>query len=505
MRVNLPVTQVERTLMDAECIVSKTDLKGRIVYVNRPFLEISGFSEEELLGTAHNIVRHPDMPPAAYADLWRTLQRGRPWRGMVKNRCKNGDHYWVEANANPIWDEGRVIGYMSLRTKPSRAQVEAAEQIYQRFREGTARGFTLNEGRVVRSGVAGWLASVVGMSIKLRMALVCSAIGGVVAVLGILHPVDTALRAALVGVGLLLCGAAWWLLAGKILRPIADAVIACQTVAAGDVRLRSSIDAHNEVGRLMHAINTMAGNVASIVTDVNISAQNLAASSGEVSSTATALSHAASEQASSMQDTSQAIDRMSSLIRQNSENSRVTDGMASKSSSEAVDGGAAVKETVAAMKVIASKIGIIDDIAYQTNLLALNAAIEAARAGDHGKGFAVVAAEVRKLAERSQLAAHEIGEVAKSSVGLAERAGKLLEQMLPSIEKTSSLVQQINGASAEQTVGVAQVNTAMNQINQVTQQTASSSEELAATAEVMSGHASQLQQLMSFFKLRAGA
>ncbi|MDO8263602.1 MAG: methyl-accepting chemotaxis protein, partial [Gallionella sp.] len=179
----------------------------------------------------------------------------------------------------------------------------------------------------------------------------------------------------------------------------------------------------------------------------------------------------------------------------------VTDGMASKAAKEATEGGESVQQTVSAMKEIAKKIGIIDDIAYQTNLLALNAAIEAARAGEHGKGFAVVAAEVRKLAERSQVAAQEIGELASSSVQVAEKAGKLLDEMVPSINKTSDLVQEISAASEEQSSGVSQINTAMSQLSQITQQNASSSEELAATAEEMSSQAEQLQQTMGFFKV----
>jgi methyl-accepting chemotaxis protein len=175
--------------------------------------------------------------------------------------------------------------------------------------------------------------------------------------------------------------------------------------------------------------------------------------------------------------------------------------MASKAAQDAADGGESVNATVAAMKEIAKKIGIIDDIAAQTNLLALNAAIEAARAGEHGKGFAVVAAEVRKLAERSQVAAQEIGEVASSSVELAEKAGKLLEQMVPTIRKTADLVQEISAASSEQSSGVGQINSAVGQLNQTTQQNASSSEELAATSEEMSSQAEQLQHTMSFFKL----
>jgi methyl-accepting chemotaxis protein len=192
---------------------------------------------------------------------------------------------------------------------------------------------------------------------------------------------------------------------------------------------------------------------------------------------------------------------MTASISQNTENSKVTDGMATKAATEASEGGEAVRATVAAMKQIALKIRIIDDIAYQTNLLALNAAIEAARAGEHGKGFAVVATEVRKLAERSQVAAQEIGTVASSSVELAEQAGKLLDAIVPNIRKTSDLVQEITAASEEQSSGVSQINVAVNQLSQTTQQNASSSEELAATAEEMSGQAEQLQQTMAFFKI----
>jgi methyl-accepting chemotaxis protein len=179
----------------------------------------------------------------------------------------------------------------------------------------------------------------------------------------------------------------------------------------------------------------------------------------------------------------------------------MTETIASKSAGEATEGGKAVRDTAVAMKQIAEKIGIIDDIAYQTNLLALNAAIEAARAGEHGKGFAVVAAEVRKLAERSQVAAQEIGTVASSSVELAERAGELLDTIVPSIKRTAELVQEISAAAGEQTAGVGQINRAMTQMSQTTQQNSASSEELASTSEEMSAQAEQLQATMSFFKV----
>jgi len=499
VRINFPVTNIQRHLKDGEYIVSKTNLKGQITYVNGPFIGISGFSEAELLGQPHNIVRHPDMPPAAYADLWHTLQAGKSWRGIVKNRSRNGDHYWVEANVNPIWEDDRIIGYMSLRTKPSRAQVDAAESLYRRFREGTARGLTVKDGAVARTGLSGWLGRMIDMSIKARMSAACVLLVAIMFGLG--AEADQHIRRTLLGLGCAVTGYVWWLLVCKTLRPLEVVVRSCQMVASGDLRSHDVADWRSETGRLMHAIHTMAGNVASIVADVRNNAAAISSSSVQVSSTAQSLSQAASEQAASVEETSASVEQMSASINQNTENAKVTDGMATQASRQAVEGGAAVKQTVAAMKQIAGKIGIIDDIAYQTNLLALNAAIEAARAGDHGKGFAVVAAEVRKLAERAQVAAQEIGELAGGSVEKAETAGKLLDEMVPAINKTSDLVQEITAASQEQSTGVGQVNTAMNQLNRVTQQNASSSEELAATAEEMSSQAIQLQNLMGFFRV----
>lgn len=271
-------------------------------------------------------------------------------------------------------------------------------------------------------------------------------------------------------------------------------------LADGDLTVNITTRASDN-SSLLFAMKSMAQRLTQVVSEVNGGAQALASASEEVSATAQSLSQAASEQAAGVEETSASIEQMTSSIAQNTENAKITDGMASKAAKDAADGGEAVEATVSAMKEIAKKIGIIDDIAAQTNLLALNAAIEAARAGEHGKGFAVVAAEVRKLAERSQVAAQEIGEVAGNSVELAEKAGKLLAEIVPNIRKTSDLVQEITAASTEQSSGVGQINSAVSQLNTTTQQNASSSEELAATSEEMSSQAEQLQQTMTYFKL----
>lgn len=295
-----------------------------------------------------------------------------------------------------------------------------------------------------------------------------------------------------------------WLITHGLLRQLGGepsyAAEMVTRIAEGDLTAQINTRSGDTTSMLV-AIKSMSERLAQIISEVRSSADSLGSASQEISATAQSMSQSASEQAASVEETSASVEQMSASIAQNTENAKVTDGMASKASREATEGGQAVAETVKAMKTIADKISIVDDIAYQTNLLALNAAIEAARAGEHGKGFAVVAAEVRKLAERSQIAAQEIGEVAASSVSLAERAGTLLQEIVPSIAKTSDLVQEIAAGSEEQSSGVSQINTAMSQLSQITQQSASASEELAATAEEMSGQAEQLQQLMEFFRL----
>jgi methyl-accepting chemotaxis protein len=312
----------------------------------------------------------------------------------------------------------------------------------------------------------------------------------------------------ILGIGLLVgFGTAAWIIRGIMQQLGAEPPVIleiAEKIAAGDLE-SELVHGKGKVVGVLAAMITMRDKLVSVITEVNTSSIALSAASQQVSGTAQSLSQGASEQAASVEQTSSSVEEMGSSINQNSENARVTDGIATESSNAAKDGGESVIATVQAMKDIAGKITIIEDIAYQTNMLALNAAIEAARAGEHGKGFAVVAAEVRKLAERSQVAASEISQLTGDSVKVAEKAGGLLDKMVPDIARTAELVQEITAASEEQASGVSQITSAMQQLDQVTQQNAAGSEELAATAEEMRSQSQSLIEMISFFKLQSNA
>jgi len=290
------------------------------------------------------------------------------------------------------------------------------------------------------------------------------------------------------------------LITRSITRPLHEGVSVMESLAAGDLKVNIDVASKDETGQLLQAMKNMVEKLRSIVGDVKSAADNVASGSQQLSSSSEEMSQGATEQASSVEEVSSSMEQMTSNIRQNADNAHQTEKIAQKSSNDAQEGGVAVSETVKAMREIAGKISIIEEIARQTNLLALNAAIEAARAGEHGKGFAVVASEVRKLAERSQTAAAEISQLSTSSVQISEMAGAMLTRLVPDIQRTAELVQEISGASNEQNSGAEQINKAIQQLDQVIQQNASASEEMASTAEELSSQAEHLQESIAFFK-----
>jgi methyl-accepting chemotaxis protein len=306
---------------------------------------------------------------------------------------------------------------------------------------------------------------------------------------------------SLLVVGLLIATLISYMLIRGISRSLLSIQSFSESLANGDLTARIDLEQNDEIAVLGQSMAIMRDQLLGVVQQVRTNSDALGSASQEISATAQSISQSAIEQASGVEETTASIEELNASVKQNAENAKVTNNIATTAAEEAINGGEAVKKTVEAMKQIADKIGLIEDIAYKTNLLSLNAAIEPARAGEHGKGFTVVAAEVRKLAENSRVTAQEINSLAKNSVKIAEDAGVLLEKMVPNIQKTADLVEEITASSEEQAQGIGQISQAVNQLDRAAQQNASGSEELAATAEELSGQAMQLQEVMSFFKV----
>jgi aerotaxis receptor len=514
MRNNQPVTQHEYQFPEGVTLMSTTDTQSHIQYANEAFVEVSGFAREEIVGQPHNAVRHPDMPVEAYADMWATLKAGQSWTALVKNRRKNGDHYWVRANATPMVRGGVVTGYMSVRTKPRADEVAAAEALYKRFREGTAKGLAFYKGIVVRTGLLGWTSMFQTLSIRGRLRLACglaALIGlGAATAAGVAGPVLGMVAAGILGGALL----NYVMLARQLAAPLELILKEAETVASGQTAHTTSLDRVDELGMLMRAVNQAGLNLRCLVDDVAARSEVVASASVQIASGNNDLSSRTESQASALEETAASMEQFSSTVKQNADNSRQANQLAQTASTVAVKGGEVVAEVVDTMKgindsskKIADIISVIDGIAFQTNILALNAAVEAARAGEQGRGFAVVAGEVRSLAGRSAEAAKEIKSLITASVervaqgsALVDQAGTTMNEVVTAIRRVTDLVGEITVASNEQSQGVMQVGEAITLLDQSTQQNAALVEESAAAADSMKQQANQLVSAVNVYK-----
>ena len=487
--------------------VIEFDLKGNILTANENFCQAVGYRLEEIKGRHHSLFVEPAYRDSSeYRAFWERLGQGQFDSGQYKRIGQGGREIWIQASYNPIFDMNgkpfKVVKYASdvtAQTVAAMAFERELESVIGLASQGdfNQRFATDNKAGVQRMTAEGVNRLLEASQDGLREVqhITQRAVAGDFTSRIDLRERQGFFREMGEGTNTLMD------VVENGLNTVQEALTA---LSDGNLDHAIHNDFHGIFDELKQSFNGTVSKLRSVIGEVRSNSDMLASASTQISGTAQSLAQGANEQAASVEETSAAMEQMTASIGQNADNAKVTDGMARKAAGEASEGGSAVGATVEAMKSIANKIGIIDDIAYQTNLLALNAAIEAARAGEHGKGFAVVAAEVRKLAERSQVAAQEIGELASGSVKTAERAGTLLGEIVPAIKKTSDLVQEITAASDEQSTGVNQINTAMSQLTQLTQQNAAGSEELAATAEEMTAQAEKLRQLMSFFQMGSG-
>ncbi|WP_426110604.1 methyl-accepting chemotaxis protein [Massilia sp. PWRC2] len=522
MRTNLPVTATERLIREGESIVSKTDLQGNITYVNPYFVEVSGYSELELLGAPQNIVRHPDMPVEAFADMWHTLQAGEPWTGMVKNRCKNGDFYWILANVTPVREDGQAVGYMSVRTRASRSAIDSAEHGYRLVREKKAHGMAIRHGALVPVGLTSIGQRWRDLSLAKRMGGAISVLMLAIVLLGVSAISSGADRVLVASTGALSIGVALYLWASihsSIIAPLRQAVSLARAIAAGDLSSRFSTLRNDDVGQLLRALQQMTVNLTAIIGDVHANVHSIQQGTGEIASGNLDLSKRTEAQAASLEQTAASMEEFSATVKNNAASAVEADQMAAMASTVAREGGSAVQNMVATMQdirtssvQIAEIISLIDGIAFQTNILALNAAVEAARAGEQGRGFAVVAGEVRNLAQRSAAAAREIkslidvsAEKVKTGTELANRAGATMSNIVEAVERVTVILGDISAASREQSDGIDQVNQAVVHMDEVTQQNAALVEQAAAAAAALNDQAVRLALAVSVFKVGGAA
>ena len=497
------VSQQNTPLDDDITLMSTTDLQSYITHANDTFVQVSGYQLNELLDKPHNLVRHPDMPKAAFADMWYTLKQGEPWSGIVKNRRKNGDHYWVRANAVPMVREGRVTGYMSIRTRATDEEIAAVEPLYKALNEGRCNR-RIHKGLVVRKG---WLGKLPALPIRWRVRSVMAVLfAGLAATLAATSAGWLPLAAAAV---VMLMGTL--LFEQQIVRPIENVARQALKVATGERNSVQHLNRSDELGLTLRAVGQLGLMCRWLINDVSSQVVSVRDGSDRLAQGNEDLNDRTRQTVANVQQTVATMNQMAASVQSNSETAAEVDKLSVAASSAATKGGNAMQTVVKTMDDIADstqRIGsitsLINDIAFQTNILALNAAVEAARAGEQGKGFAVVAGEVRHLASRSASAANDIRKLIDASASKVQSgseqvhaAGRTMDDIVVQVKNVTQLIAQISHATSEQATGLSELTRAVAELDSITQKNADLVEESAHISAMVKHRAGRLKDAVT--------
>jgi aerotaxis receptor len=524
MRVNLPVTNEEYVLPAGEVIITRTDVQSRITYANQAFLTSSGFSLEECMGQPQNIVRHPDMPPEAFADLWRTIKAGLPWAGIVKNRRKNGGFYWVRANVTPIVERGEIVGYMSVRVKPTAEEVRTAEDLYRKMKAGRAKHLRLVRGEVVdtrwrhrvlrvlnESSIARTVI-VFGTLVAMSCAQMIAALWSDLSFVRAWIPAIAACAAVLS-----FAGGAYYVT--RIIGPIREAERVAIRILSGDLHCSFPPARERDIERFSRSLNQMNAKLIGVLRDTRLGIESTLSGAEQIEQANVDLSQRTQVNATSLQQVSASMQELAATVQQNSINAQQANVLGGEAFKVTERGREVVQQVVARMRDIADAsrkmsdiVELMESITFQTNLLALNAAVEAARGGEAGRGFAVVAQEVRALAQRSANAAKDIRTLIEDSLEkvddgttLVNRAGETMGSIVKSVHLVSDLVSSIMAANREQSTGIEQITRAVADMDSVTQRDSAMADRLIDVAADLRFQSTRVLEAISAFELNAAS